>query len=380
MKANVLCGLDRVETADALLKGRRAGLITNPTGITRDFRSSIDVIRARYDLTALFACEHGLRGDAQAGEAIPEQIDPETGATVYSLYGAGHTLTDAMLAAFDVLVFDLQDVGARFYTYLYSLANAMIACAGAGKPLVVLDRLNPLGCEKTDGTILDERFASFVGRYALPTQYGLTVGEYALYVRDHLKLDLDLTVVPLSGYKRSYCLDDTDAPWVAPSPNCPTLRAALCYIGTCVFEGSNVSEGRGTTLPFELIGAPWIDAAALEARMARYCLPGLHFRRTAFVPTFSKHRGALCHGVQMHVTDRAAARPFLGGLCLMDAIRALCPDKFEFLYHEGTYHLDRLLGTDAYRAGGLSAEALASRHEAGVRAFTEKAGASRLYD
>lgn len=380
MKAKVLCGLDRIETVDALLKGRRVGLITNPTGITRDFVSAIDVIRKRYELTALFACEHGLRGDAQAGDVIPEQIDPETGVTVYSLYGAGHTLTLPMLAAFDILVFDMQDVGARFYTYLYSLANAMIACAGAGKPLVVLDRLNPLGCVKADGTILDGRFASFVGRYALPTQYGLTIGEYALYVRDHLKLDLDLSVVPLSGYRRSYCLDDTDTPWVAPSPNCPTLHAALCYIGTCIFEGSNVSEGRGTSLPFELIGAPWIDAAALEARMAHYRLPGLHFRRTAFVPTFSKHQNTLCHGVQMHVMDREAARPFLGGLCLMDAIRALHPDKFEFLCHEGTYHLDRLLGTDEYRAGGLSAEALAAAHEAGVRAFTEKAGAFRLYD
>ena len=197
MKHSVLCGLDRLGTVDSLLRGKRLGLMTNQTGIDSRFRSGIDLLHARYDLAALFAVEHGIRGDIQAGEHYDTQPDPATGVPVYAVYGGAHRLTAEMLDAFDVFCFDMQDVGARFYTYLYALSFAMEECARAGKPVVVFDRVNPLGGDTVQGTVLDTRFASYVGMYPLPTRYGLTIGEYALWVRAHLKLDLELTVVPL---------------------------------------------------------------------------------------------------------------------------------------------------------------------------------------
>ncbi len=379
MKARVACGLDRISEADKLLSGRRVGLMTNPTGITHDFISAVDVVRGRHNLTALFACEHGIRGELQAGEHFDSMTDAETGVPVYSTYRGGHRLTDEMIDQFDVFLFDMQDVGVRFYTYLYSLSYAMEECARRGKPVVVLDRLNPTGAHKTGGTVLDSAFSTFVGRYGLPSRTGLTIGEYALYAKDHLKLDVDLTVIPLEGYQRHFYLDDTDTPWVAPSPNCATLHAALCYIGTCVFEGSNLSEGRGTTMPFEWIGAPWVNAPELEKRMNLLHLPGLHFRRVSFTPAFSKHQGVLCHGVQMHVTDREAMDPVLGGLLLMDTVRALHPDQFEFIRWDARYSIDSLLGTDAYRLG-VDARTLLAANAVKVRAFAERAKAFRLYD
>jgi uncharacterized protein YbbC (DUF1343 family) len=335
MKAHVLSGLDRIHTVDDLLKGRRIGLMTTPTGIDHQLRSGIDLIHEDYRLSALFGVEHGIRGDIQAGGKVDTYVDDATGVTVFSAFGENDHFNDRMLDAFDVLVFDIQDVGVRFYTYLYSLSYAMEACARAGKPMVVLDRINPIGGVRRAGTILDLSCRSFVGDYELPTQYGLTIGEYARYVRDYLHLNVDLTVVPLSGWERGLYLDDTDLPWVAPSPNCPSLSAALCYVGTCIFEGSNLSEGRGTTLPFEVIGAPWIDGAALEKRMGALGLPGVHFRRTSFCPTFSKHAGQLCHGVQMHVVDRERYDSFTDGLMLMETIRDMYPDRFAFVYWEG---------------------------------------------
>ena len=380
-RAHVSSGVDRLSTLDALLQGRRVGLMTNPTGIDHQLRSTIDLVNERYRLTALYAVEHGIRGDAQAGAKIGTTVDPATGVTVFSAYGANDHFTDEMLDAFDVLVFDIQDVGARFYTYLYSLSYAMEACARAGKDMVVLDRVNPLGGCKRTGTILDRRFASFVGDYELPTQYALTIGEYARYVRDYLGLQVSLTVAPLEGWSREMYLDDTDLPWVAPSPNCPDLAAALCYTGTCIFEGSNCSEGRGTTLPFQVIGAPYIDGAALEARMNALQLPGLHFRRTSFTPTFSKHQGQLCHGVQMHILDRESCDAFAGGLLLMDAIREMYPEDFAFIRwtEEGGYSVDKLLGTDAYRTGRLSARALIEQSREPVARFGERVKPYLLY-
>lgn len=378
----VLSGLDRLDTVSSLLRGRRVGLMTNQTAVDRRFRSAIDLINAQYSLTALFAVEHGIRGNVQAGLHYDTQPDPETGVPVYAVYGGTHRLTPAMLDKFDVLVFDIQDVGARFFTYLYALSFAMEECAKAGKSLVVLDRLNPLGGEIIEGTVLDERFSSYVGMYALPTRYGLTIGEYALWARRHLGLDgLDLTVCPLKGWRRGDYWDDTDFPWVAPSPNCATFHAALCYIGSCVFEGTNVSEGRGTTLPFEYIGAPWIDAPALEKAMGRRALPGLHFRAAYFTPTFSKYAGECCAGVQIHITSRKEARLVEGALTLLDEIRARYPDRLTFSVNEfGAHFIDKLLGTDAYRLGRLDAHALLAAHAPAREAFLEERKPFLLYD
>lgn len=381
MKAHVLSGLDGISRFDDLLQGKRVGLMTNPTGIDHQLRSSIDILNERYGLSALFGCEHGVRGDAQAGDRVDTYTDAQTGVTVYSVYGKSDRMTREMLDTFDVLVFDIQDVGARFYTYLYSLSYAMEECAKAGKTVLVLDRINPIGGIRRGGTILDLRFRSFVGDYELPTQTGLTIGEYARYIRHYLKLDLDLHVAPLTGWSRSMYLDDTDLPWVAPSPNCQSLATALVYIGTCVFEGVNVSEGRGTTQPFELIGSPWINAAALEKRMAALDMPGLHFRRASFKPSFSKYQNELCHGVQVHITDREKADVFLGGLKLLETIRDMYPEKLEYLsWGESRIHsLDKLLGTDAFRAGRLSADGIAQAYAPGVAAFSEAVKPFLLY-
>ncbi len=378
---HVLSGVDRLDTVEEQLRGKRVGLMTNPTGMDHQLRSTIDLIHEKYHLTALFAVEHGIRGDAQAGDAVQTTVDEATGVTVYSAYGDNDHFNAEMLDAFDVLVFDIQDVGARFYTYLYSLSYAMEACARAGKPMVVLDRVNPLGGVKRTGTILDRKFASFVGDYELPTQYGLTIGEYARYVRDYLKLSVELTVAPLTGWSREMYLDDTDLPWVAPSPNCPDLAAALCYTGTCIFEGSNCSEGRGTTLPFQVIGAPFIDGEALAQRMNALGLPGLHFRRTSFTPTFSKHQGTLCRGVQMHIVDREQCDAFAGGLLLMDTIRTMYPEEFAFIPwgQEDSYGVDKLLGTDAYRTGRLTAQELIQQSREPVARFGEAVKPYLLY-
>lgn len=382
MKARVLSGVDRIDTVESKLAGRRVGLMTNPTGVTHDLRSTIDVVNARFRLTALFAVEHGIRGDAQAGDEVDTTVDPSTGVTVYSTYGKHRAYTPEKLDAFDVLLFDMQDVGARFYTYLYSLANAMKACAEAGKPVIVLDRVNPLGGACRQGTVIEPELGSFVGNYGLPTRYGLTIGEYARYVKDELHLDLDLTVAPLSGWKRFMYLDDTDLPWVAPSPNCHDLATAQCYIGTCIFEGTNVSEGRGTTQPFQLIGAPFLNGERLERAMNDLNLPGLRFRRTSFRPTFSKHAGELCHGVQMHVLDRNAADCFAGGLLLLDEIRRQAPEQLEFLQWipNAPHSIDRLLGTADYRTGRLTARELIERSREPVAAFGERVRAYELYE
>ena len=381
MKAHVLSGLDGISRFDDLLQGKRVGLMTNPTGIDHQLRSSIDILNERYRLSALFGCEHGVRGDAQAGDRVDTYTDAQTGVTVYSVYGKSDRMTREMLDTFDVLVFDIQDVGARFYTYLYSLSYAMEECAKVGKTVLVLDRINPIGGIRRGGTILDLRFRSFVGDYELPTQTGLTIGEYARYIRHYLKLDLDLHVAPLTGWSRGMYLDDTDLPWVAPSPNCQSLATALVYIGTCVFEGVNVSEGRGTTQPFELIGSPWINAAALEKRMAALDMPGLHFRRASFKPTFSKYQNELCHGVQVHITDREKADVFLGGLKLLETIRDMYPEKLEYLsWGESRIHsLDKLLGTDAFRAGRLTADEVSQTYAPGVAAFSEAVKPFLLY-
>ena len=376
----VFSGIDRIDLAGAQLKGRRVGLMTNPTGVDHSLTSTIDIVHSRYQLSALYAVEHGIRGDAQAGAAVGDTVDPETGVKVFSAFGKNSRFTDEMLDAFDVLVFDIQDVGARFYTYLYSLGYAMEACARKGKSVVVLDRVNPIGGTRLEGTVLDLKFSSFVGDYELPTRYALTIGEFARYLKDYLKLDLDLTVVPLTGWERRMYLDDTDLPWAAPSPNCQNLDAALTYTGMCVFEGTNISEGRGTTVPFQVAGAPFIDSFLLEEEMAKLKLPGLYFRPVSFCPTFSKHEGTLCHGVQMHITDRDSCDTVLGGLLLLETIFRLWPDKAEYLSHDGTFFLDRLLGTDLFRTGRMDARTLIDHFSPAVRAFEEHSRQYRLYE
>ena len=380
--AVILSGIDHLSSVDSVLKGQRLGLMTNQTGIDRQFRSTINLLHEQYHLTALFAVEHGIRGNVQGGLHLQNEIDPQTGVPVYSVYGDTRRMTQEMLDAFDVFCFDIQDVGLRFYTFIYALSYAMEACHAAGKQVVVFDRVNSLGGDRVDGTLLDEAFASYVGMYAMPTQYGMTVGEYARWCKDYLHLDgLKLTVVPLSGWNRRDDLSKLDLPWVAPSPNCTGFAAAYAYAGGCIFEGVNVSEGRGTCMPFEYYGAPWIDAVELEKQMGKRNLPGLHFRATYFTPTFSKYQGQMCQGVQMHIVDHQTARPILGALCLLDEIRLLYPDKLEFNHTlEGKPTMDLLLGTDEYRRGVYDGPGLLKAHEGKVEAFRQARKPYLLYD
>lgn len=370
----IKCGIDNIDTADALIRGRRVALMTNPTGVDMRMRSTIDILNEKYRLTALLACEHGVRGSVPAGERVDGFTDERTGVSVYSCYGASTHPPEEALDAFDALVYDIQDAGARFYTFIYSLSDIMQDCARAGKSVTVLDRPNPLGGETVQGTMLGEAFTSFVGRFPMPTRYALTVGEFALWVRQYLHLDLDLTVVKMSGWKRLMHYGDTGLIFVPSSPNLPTPRAAEIYAGTCIFEGCNVSEGRGTALPFELIGAPFVDAFELSHRMNEKRLPGFYFREAYFCPTASKHAGQQCAGVQIHLLDPAVADSPLMGLTLMDEIRAMYPDKFEW-----TGSIDRLLGTDEYRLGKLNGPELIERDCEKLKAWQEQSREFHLY-
>jgi uncharacterized protein YbbC (DUF1343 family) len=357
-EGGLVAGIDVLldDRAD-LVQGRRVGLVTNPTGVDRTLRSSIDRLAAHPDVTlvALFGPEHGVRGDAQAGDRVGSTRDPGTGVPVHSLYGEHREPTDAMLAGIDVLVFDIQDVGARFYTYPYTLANVMRAARRAGIPVVVPDRPNPLGGVRVEGPVLEPEYASFVGQYPIPIRHGMTIGELARLFNDAFGIGAELHVVPMRGWRRDAAEPGRTLPWVPPSPNMPTPETALVYPGTALLEGTNASEGRGTTRPFEIVGAPYVDADALAERMNALGLPGVRFRPTWFTPTFSKHAGELCGGVQLHVTDRDAFHPVRTGIALLVALQALYPDAFAFLPGEPPF-FDRLAGNGWVREAILAGE------------------------
>lgn len=304
-----------------VLDGQRVGVVTNPTGITRDVRHIVDVMHAddRVDLIAVFGPEHGFRGTAQAGGSEGRYDDPTTGLPVYDTYlKSGQKLADVFTASgVDTVVFDIQDAGARFYTYIWTLFDCMESAALAGKRFVVLDRPNPVTGRSADGPVLHKEFATFVGRQPISQAHGMTVAELArLFNGEFLTKPVPLETVTMTGWKRSEFYDTSGLPWVPPSPNMPTPETALVYPGTCLFEGTNLSEGRGTTRPFELLGAEGVDgrwaAAANELG-----LPGVRFREAYFAPTFSKWQGKTVGGVQIHVDDRVAFDPVLTGIALL---------------------------------------------------------------
>ncbi len=376
----VKCGLENIALIDGKLKNKRVGLMTHPCGCDSGLRSGIDIFNQNYRLTALFACEHGIRGDAQGGDHIENERDEETGVPVYSLYGETRVPTLEMMSEIDVLVVDLQDVGARFYTYLYSMTNAMTACAAAGKPIIVLDRVNPLGGDTVQGTLLNERFHSFVGEFAVPTRYALTIGEFALFAKAHMGIDVDLTVAPLTGWRRDMLWEDTGCVWTPPSPNIPSPRTALVYPGTCVFEGTNISEGRGTTSPFELIGAPFIDAARLEKRMRSMNIDGAGFMRASFTPTFSKWAHEHCHGVRVYALSREFDACY-AALLLLETILDMYPNEARFLgdNDKALSGINLLLGGDEFRTGALGAKELIAKNKPLIEQFKQDKRAYHLY-
>ncbi|MFF5961692.1 exo-beta-N-acetylmuramidase NamZ family protein [Streptomyces luteogriseus] len=305
----------------SLLDGEKVGIVTNPTGITRDARHIVDVMHAdaRVGLTAVFGPEHGFRGTAQAGGSEGRYDDPATGLPVYDTYlKSGRALADIFTASgVDTVVFDIQDVGARFYTYIWTLYDCMEAAQLAGKRFVVLDRPNPVTGRAALGPVLHKEFATFVGRQPICQAHGMTVAELArLFNEEFLTEAVPLETVTMSGWKRSDFYDASGLPWVPPSPNMPTPETALVYSGTCLFEGTNLSEGRGTTRPFELLGAEGVDRR-WAAAVNELALPGVRFREAYFAPTFSKYQGKTIGGVQVHVHDRAAFDPVRTGIALL---------------------------------------------------------------
>ncbi|GAB6255025.1 MULTISPECIES: exo-beta-N-acetylmuramidase NamZ domain-containing protein [Peribacillus] len=316
-----------------VLSGKKVGLITNPTGIDSKLTSIVDLLHDDPDinLTALFGPEHGVRGDAQAGASVEYYIDEKTGLPVYSLYGKTKKPTPEMLKDVEVLVFDIQDVGTRYYTYIYTMAYAMEAAKENDIPFIVLDRPNPQGGESVDGPVLEPEFSSFVGLYPIPLKHGMTVGELATLFNKEFNIGADLKVIKMKGWKRDMDYDDTGLPFVLPSPNMPAVSTTFVYPATGLIEGTNVSEGRGTTKPFELIGAPYINSDELAGKLNELRLPGVKFRAASFTPTFSKHAGKLSHGVEIYITDREEFKAVPTGLHIIKTIQDLYPDDFEFL-------------------------------------------------
>lgn len=377
----VRCGIDRLETVDRYAKHQSVGLLSSAASLDRCFRHSVGRIAERYQLKALFAPEHGLRGEQQAGTLIDHQIDAQTGLPVYSLYGEHKAPSRDQLAEIDVFVIDLQDVGARFYTYLYSMAYCMISCAGAGIPVIVLDRPNPVGGDRVEGPVLDPVFSSFVGLYPVPVRYGLTIGEFARYINRSQSIGCELHVAPMDGWYRNMYYDQTGLSWVSPSPNIPTIDSALVYLGTCLFEGTNLSEGRGTTHPFEWIGAPWLDQDRVMAKLDSTALAGCHLRPCWFKPAASKYQGETCAGFQIHSLDRQRFKPFTTAVMLLDAIRQT-HDEFRFLPPDQPDHpwfIDLLSGRDQIRRPDFDPQSYCGQAEAESLLFREKNKADWLY-
>ena len=353
LSARVILGSERLFAEDFhLIRGQRVGLITNHSGVNHLLQPTADLLHAAADceLVALFGPEHGIRGDAADGVKVGTSRDPQTGVPAYSLYGETRQPDESMLADVDVMLFDIQDVGVRFYTYLYTMSMSMEACAERNLPFVLLDRPNPIGGEIVSGNLLDPKFASFVGRYPIPIRYGMTIGEIARLFNDAFAIGVDLHVIPLQGWRRSARWEETGLPWVPPSPNMPSVDTAVVYPGTCFFEGTNLSEGRGTPKPFEQIGAPFVDGPRLAAHLNILELPGVIFRPVYFQPTSSKHIGQICQGVQLHVVDHSAFQAVRTGFELLGAVRQLWPDQFAWHIPGGGIHnFDRLAGTDRIR-------------------------------
>lgn len=373
-------GIDNLQAVAHLLEGKRLGLVTNHTGLDRNLRSTADILSEKYDLRFLVGPEHGVSGVAQAGKKLEDSVDPRTGIPVVSLFHGHDKALDTQFPETDMLVLDLQDVGLRFYTYTVTLYYVMVICARKGLALLVLDRYNPLGLSKTEGTLLEPAFASHLGKFPLPTRHALTMGEYARYLNDSQNIGCQLYVCPCTGLTRQDDHYTLGLPWVAPSPNLPTMDSTLCYIGTGHFEGTTLSVGRGTTKPFELLGAPWLKATQVCRDMNAMKLPGVIFREADFVPTFNKYKDEYCRGLQLHITDRKAFQSFRTAMLLLQNIRNT-HEEFAFTPRKDmdAYHIDLLLGKDTLRRTDFDPEAFISEEQEKIAAFQPSVEPYYLY-
>jgi uncharacterized protein YbbC (DUF1343 family) len=352
----MLLGSERL-VATKRLNGLRVGVLANPASIDHGFGHIVDRLGASadYQLAAIFGPQHGFRSDLQDNMIeSPHAKDPRRNVPIFSLYSETREPTPEMLDLIDVLVVDIQDVGARIYTFIYTMANCLRATAQHGLPVIVCDRPNPIGGVAVEGQMLEPGYESFVGQYFMPMRHGMTVAELARLFNEHHGIGADLEIVPMQGWSRDMYFDDTDLPWVMPSPNMPTLDTAIVYPGTVLLEGTMLSEGRGTTRPFELIGAPWLDGEQLAAQMNRVGLAGAHFRAVAFEPTFQKHARMSCGGCQIHVTSRRDFEPVEAGVALIRECYGLAPKKFKwrdppYEYEREKMPIDILAGSTELR-------------------------------
>ncbi|MEM3104929.1 MAG: DUF1343 domain-containing protein [Candidatus Bathyarchaeia archaeon] len=360
-----------IEDCLPLLTGKRIGVVSNHTGVTPELEHLVDMLyfKLHLDIKAIFAPEHGFRGDMPEGFSVESYIDERTQVPVHSLYGARLKPPKDILDELDVLIYDIQDVGARFYTYISTLFYVLEAAGENRIEVVILDRPNPITGARIEGPVLDKRYRSFVGIWEIPIRHGMTVGELALLFNREAGLNANLKVYRMTGWNRGMWFDETGLPWVPPSPNMPCLTTAIVYPGMCLLEGTNISEGRGTTKPFELIGAPWIDNYRLVEEMKGLPLKGVKFRPSTFIPRYHKYEGRLCRGLQIHVTDRNLLEPVKLGLAIIWAVKRIHPDKLQFnvkcyedtlgcsvcgvdvspIKPQARYYFDCLIGNDVIR-------------------------------
>ena len=344
---------DKIDT----LRGQRVGLVCNNASVLPNFRHAADIFfeHEGINLTALFGPQHGIRGDVQYNMIeTPHVRDNRTGLMVYSLYSETRVPTEEMADEIDTFVVDLQDVGCRIYTYTYTMAYCMMAAAKYGKRVVVCDRPNPINGIDVEGNFTEKEFTSFVGQFELPTRPGMTIGEMAKLFNEHFGIGCDLEVITMTGWGREMWHEDTGLPWTLPSPNIPTIDTCAVFPATVHLEGTELSEGRGTTKPFELNGAPYIDAYAWAAELRKFDFPGVAFREAYFQPWFSEFAGETCAGVQLHVTDRAVFTPVVVGIAMVKTAREMYPDHFlwrqnEYEYEFGRNAFDIVCGTDKIR-------------------------------
>ncbi len=379
-----------LEDKIGLLRGRRIGLVCNQATVTPDLRHAADVFSEHpdIDLTTLFGPQHGIRGDVQDNMIETEHAtDPRTGIPIYSLYSETREPTDAMLENVDAIVFDLQDVGCRIYTFVYTMANCMRAAARLGKQVIVCDRPNPINGNAMEGNITEHEFKSFVGQFEIPTRHGMTTGELAKMFNEHFGIGCDLEIVSMDGWRREMWFEETGLPWILPSPNIPTVDTCVVFPATVHVEGTEISEGRGTTKPFELNGAPYIDPWAWSEALEKYNFPGVAFRQTFFQPTFQKYAGVTCGGLQIHVTDRNAFTPVIVGIAMIKAAYDLYSDLYEwkrdpYEYEFGKNPFDVVCGTDKIRKAiesGASVDEICASWNDGLNTFREQRKKYLLY-
>ena len=354
----ILTGLDAcIKNWPRDLNDSRVGLLVHPASVNKKLEHAAAIFRksTNFILSALFGPQHGIRGETQDNMIEWEGfIDPLTGLPVFSLYGHARKPEPRMLSDIDVFVIDIQDVGSRYYTFIWTMELCMQVCLELNKSVVILDRPNPIGGHLIEGPVLNMDFTSFVGQRPIPVRHGMTIGEIAGYFRNEFYPALDFHLIPIRNWKRKMWFDNTGLPWVMPSPNMPALDTAAVYPGMCLLEGTNISEGRGTTRPFEIFGAPFIDPDRLVNLLGQYNLPGAVFRPIYFQPTFQKYVGNLCGGVQIHVTKREKFKPFKTGVAVLKAIHDLYPDEFRwkeppYEYETEKMPIDILAGTDRLR-------------------------------